>query len=187
MLSPVRAFAFGTLICLALLGQTRPSWIQNSFENGDFKRNKPGEFPAGWHLGPERTPDYSAEVVTGPACTSGTQCAIVRWLGIDARTFCFLYQIYDAEPFRGQKVKFRAAVRVTGNGYARILVRIHRMDGTTSFRDDMGDHPINSPNWTFYEIEAPIPLDARDIELGIQDFEQGVASIDRISVTYSGK
>jgi hypothetical protein len=161
-----------------------PRWIQKSFENGDFSRNKPGEFPTGWHLGPEGTPDYSAEVVTGQACTSGMQCGIVRSLGIFVRTFCFLYQTYDAEPFRGQKVKFRAAVRVTGNGYARILVRIHRVDGTTSFRDDMGDHPIRSPSWAFYEIEALIPLDARDIELGMQDFEHGIASIDRISVTY---
>jgi hypothetical protein len=179
-----RALTVGIVICLIVLGQTRPDGIQNSFENADFSRNKPGEFPTGWHLGP-RTPDYSAEVATGQACTSGMQCAIVRSLGIDARTFCFLYQTYDAEPFRGQKVKFRAAVRVTGNGYARILVRIHRVDGTTSFRDDMGDHPIRSASWAFYEIEAPVPLDARDIELGMQDFEQGIASIDRISVTYS--
>jgi hypothetical protein len=185
MLRLARALTVGIVICLMLLGQTRPSLIQKSFENGDFSRNKPGEFPTAWHLGREGTPDYSAEVATGQACTSGMQCAIVRSLGIAARTFCFLYQVYDAQPFRGEKVKFRAAVRVTGNGYARILVRIHRVDGSTSFRDDMGDHPITSANWAFYEIEAPVSLDARDIELGMQDFEQGIASIDRISVTYS--
>jgi len=99
--------------------------------------------------------------------------------------FCFLYQIYEADAFRGKRVKFRAAVQVSGEGYARLLVRIHRLDGSTSFRWDMGISPIRPGPWALYEISAPIPPDARDIELGIQDFEQGIATIDQITVTYS--
>jgi hypothetical protein len=36
----------------------------------------------------------------------------------------------------------------------------------------------------YYQIQAPIASDARDIELGMQVFGQGSASIDRVSLTY---
>jgi hypothetical protein len=185
MMGLARALTVGNVIWIMLVAQPRPTWIQNSFENGDFSRGSPGAFPPGWHLGPEGTPDWAAEIIAGQACTSGRKCAIVRSLGITPKKFCFLYQIFDAERFREQKIKFRAAVRVSGSGYARLLLRIHRLDGSTSFRDDMGEHPVTSGNWAFYELEAPVPLDARDIELGMQDFDQATASIDQISVSYS--
>jgi hypothetical protein len=180
----MRILAIANLICMILFAQPRPAWLQENFENGDFSRGRPGEFPVGWHLGPLGTQDFAAEIVAGQACNSGKQCATVRPLGVNAAKRCFLHQIYEAGRFAGQRVKFRAAVRVTGNGYARLLLRIHRLNGSTSFRDDMGDHPIRSSEWAFYELEAPLPPDVGDIELGIQDFEQGIATIDQISVTY---
>ncbi|MCU1262788.1 MAG: hypothetical protein JWO80_5673, partial [Bryobacterales bacterium] len=36
-----------------------------------------------------------------------------------------------------------------------------------------------------YEIQAPIALDARDIEFGMQVFGQGAAWIDNISMTFA--
>jgi hypothetical protein len=54
----------------------------------------------------------------------------------------------------------------------------------TSFRDDMGNHPITVNAWSPYEIQAPIAPDARDIEFGMQLIGQGAAWIDNISMTF---
>jgi hypothetical protein len=184
MISRHIRFSIGMAICAVLLAQSRPPWLQQKFENGDLSGGKPGEFPPGWHLGPEGTPDYAAEITPATNCSAGKQCATVKPVDDSSGKFSFLHQIYEADQFRGKQVKLRANVRVSGNGYARLLVRIHRMDGSTSFRDDMGAHPIQPGPWAFYEINAPIPMDARDIELGMQDFDQALAAIDQISVTY---
>jgi hypothetical protein len=67
------------------------------------------------------------------------------------------------------KLSYQAHVRVEAapGSAARLLVRVHTVDCGTSFRDDMGDHPITASAWGVYEIQAPIAADARDIEFGL--------------------
>ena len=72
----------------------------------------------------------------------------------------------------------------TGAGVARLVVRVHREDGSISFRADMGAHPIVSGPWAKYEIDAPIAPDAMDIEVGLQLIGDGSASIDNISLCF---
>jgi hypothetical protein len=98
----------------------------------------------------------------------------------------FLYQVIDAAPYRGKKLTYRADVRadVAQGSVVRLLVRVHRTDCSTSFLDDMGNHPIKGGAWSVYEIQAPIAPDARDIEFGIQLMGQGAAWIDNISMTF---
>lgn len=60
-----------------------------------------------------------------------------------------------------------------------------RWGGTTSFRDDMENHPITSNAWSFYQIRAPVVSEARDIEFGMQLVGTGTAWIDNISMTFS--
>jgi hypothetical protein len=38
--------------------------------------------------------------------------------------------------------------------------------------------------WSPYEIQAPIALDAQDVEFGMQLIGQGAAWIDNISITF---
>ncbi len=167
--------------------QTRPAWIQDRFENLDFAAGGVGEMPPGWRLGPEGTPVYAARIAAGASCQGGKPCGKVQSVGMGPHNSCFLYQVVDATPYRGKMLAYRAAVRaeVTGAGVARLLVRIHREDGSTSLRDDMGPHPITSSQWNFYEIDVPIVADARDIEFGMQLFGEGAAWIDKISLTFS--
>ena len=148
--------------------------------------------PAGWFIGPEwfmppHVPVYEAQTVSSSSCNGSQQCATVHSLRDDPHVrFCFLYQVVDATQYRGKVMIYRADVRtkVTLGSAARLLVRIHRSDCSTSFRDDMGDHPITSAAWSPYEIHAPIALNARDIEFGMQVFGEGEAWIDNISVTF---
>ena len=48
----------------------------------------------------------------------------------------------------------------------------------------MGNHPITSAAWSYYEIHAPIAADARDIELGVRLEGQGSAWADNVSISF---
>jgi uncharacterized protein (TIGR02246 family) len=165
--------------------QAKPAWIQDRFENLDFVSGSPGEMPPGWHLGQMGTSGYSAAIVAG-SCNHSGQCGCVRSVGAGPHNGSFLYQNVDATAYRGKWLAYRAAVRadLIGETVARLLVRIHRGDGSTSFRDDMGVHPITSGPWKFYEIDAPIDAAARDIEFGMQLLGEGSATIDNISFAF---
>jgi uncharacterized protein (TIGR02246 family) len=183
----MKLLAATILLCAVGYGQSRPSEIQDRFENIDFASGQAGVMPPGWRLGPEGTALYLATTAAGGSCLDGKQCAQVQSIGTTPAGLCFLYQVVDATPYRGKQLAYRAAVRadVTAAGLARLLVRVHRTDGSTSFRDDMGHHPITSGPWSFYEIDAPIAPDARDIEFGLQLFGDGAAWIDKISLAFA--
>jgi uncharacterized protein (TIGR02246 family) len=178
----MRRTAFALLFAAVCCAQTRLPGLQDLAENLDFSAGDSGQMPPGWNLGGPSS--YEAVTAADASCHGTKQCGNVRSIGVGPHGFCFLYQIIDAEPHRGKWVSFRAAVRMTGNGSARLLVRIHRNDGSTSFRDDMGDHPIAAGPWAFYEIDAPLPADARDIEFGMQLHDEGSATIDNISLDF---
>ena len=99
----------------------------------------------------------------------------------------FLYQNLDASPFLGRTLVYRAFVRVdpSFSGVGRLLVRVHRKDCSTTFRDDMGGHPVTSGEWGAYEIRAPIAMDAYQIEFGVQLVGTGAVWIDQISIEFN--
>jgi hypothetical protein len=175
--------AFGALS----LAQIRPDWMSETFQNMDFSKGKIGEMPPGWNLGPLNSPMWLAQLVGADACNGGTQCAMVKSLGV-AKGKCFLYENVDAAPYRQKRVKFRAAVRadVPKGSYANLIVRVHRMDDSTSFYYDMEDRPITSKEWKYYEIVAPVDKEGRDVELGLQLHGVGAAWIDRIFLNVYG-
>jgi hypothetical protein len=167
-----------------------PREMRAAMENLRFSEGAPGAAPPGWFLGPywfnpQMAPAHEALIVSGPSCNGGGQCATVHSISAKAR-LCFLYQVVDATQYRGKRLIYRADVRadVAQGSVARLLVRVHRADCGTSFRDDMGNHPITVNAWSPYEIQAPIALDARDIEFGMQLIGQGAAWIDNISMTF---
>ena len=104
-----------------------------------------------------------------------------------ARLWRVSFQIRDVKPYRGRTFRFRAAVRVDPwqGGFARILVRIHKQNGETSFYSNMADRRITSIKWAVYQIRGPVYADASDIELGMQFFGNGSAWLDATSLTFS--
>jgi hypothetical protein len=170
-----------------------PPEMRNAFGNLNFAEGAPGGTPSEWYLGPEWfrpqvAPGHVAKTVSGGACHSGQQCATVYSIGdIPSTETSFLYQVIDATQYRGKMLTYRAAVRadVASGSVARLLVRVHRMGCSTSFRDDMGDHPITTSGWTSYRLQAPIGPDARDIEFGMQLVGKGAAWIDNITMTFA--
>lgn len=197
----MRLPAFGRILAivgLALPGNAQqrcqpPPELRPAIENLRFVQGTPGSTPPGWFLGPEwytspnTPPAHEVKIVSSASCNGSQQCATVHSLRVDPSGLCFLYQVIDATQYRGKKLTYRADVRAdVGLGsVARLLVRVHRTDCSTSFRDDMGNHPITAATWSSYEIQAPIALDARDIEFGMQLVGEGAAWIDNISVTFT--
>jgi uncharacterized protein (TIGR02246 family) len=164
--------------------QTAPKFvIQDLPQNIHFAVGNLGEMPVGWQLGSSPASVNSARIVAGPVCFSTGRCAQVQSSGSE-KGLSYLNQTIDATPYRGKRLTYRAAVRaqVTGASVVRLQVHTHHPDGTTSGRDAMGNHPITSPSWTYYEIEAPIASDARDIMFGVQVIGEGSAWIDNISL-----
>ena len=166
-----------------------PEEMNTTAQNVDFAEGTPGSAPKGWVL-PQRFSQvltYGAFNVPFEACDGSQQCATVRSLeSRDPRSIAFLYQDLNVTQHRGQTLTYRAFVRVdpSQKSVARLLVRVHRKDCSTTFRDDMGDHPVISGNWARYEIRAPIAMDAYHMEFGIQLIGQGAAWIDDISMEY---
>jgi hypothetical protein len=159
-------------------------------ENLNFADGSVGAPPKGWLLGPEwfmppHQPVYEAIISAADQCHGNPQCATVRSLRSDPSVrLAFLYQDLDASPYRGQTLTWRAFVRVDPHpdSVARLLVRVHRKDCSTTFRDDMGDHPITSSDWAPYEIRAPIAGDAYHVEFGMQLIGRGAAWLDQVSI-----
>ena len=116
-------------------------------------------------------------------CHSSQQCATVHSLRSDPgiRLSFFFYQDLDVSRYRGRTLTYRAYVRVGPGSTARLLVRVHREDCSTTFRDDMGSHPVKFGDWAVYEIRAPIANDAFHVEFGVQLIGQGAAWIDQVS------
>jgi hypothetical protein len=163
--------------------------MRPTFRNLNFTEGAPGNAPPEWYLGPEwfnlqMAPGHKAKTVSGSACHGGKQCATVYSIGkIPSSQRSFLYQVVDAAQYRGKTLTYRAAVRVASGSAARLLVNVHRTNCESSFRDDMGDHPITASGWSSYRIKVPIGPDARDIEFGIQLVGNGAAWIDNITMT----
>ena len=166
--------------------------LKTSAENLNFADGAVGSAPKGWLLGPAWAwPPHAAiyEAINVPAeqCHGSQQCATVHSLRSDpSLSLTFLYQNMDVTQHRGQTLIYRAFVRVdpSQKGVARLLVRLHRKDCSTAFRDDMGDHPVMSGDWALYEIRAPIAQDAYHMEFGVQLVGTGAVWIDQISMEF---
>ena len=105
---------------------------------------------------------------------------MVRSVGLGLPERCFLYQNVDAAPYRGKVLVFgllRGSREPAWHGW---WFRVHQPDNSSSFFDNLGDHPVQSAQWDAYQIVFPIDDEARDIEFGIQLYGEGAASIDQI-------
>ncbi len=154
--------------------------------NAGFEQGQVGQRPVGW----------AAPTIHGYRVTisdtepkAGKQCAIIqRETKPGVRQFGNLMQSIDATPFRGKRVRFRAAVRaeVAGEGnQAQLWFRVDRVskEGTrsTGAFDNMHDRPITSNEWKYYEIVGDVAEDARAIIVGLLLLGQGKAWIDDAS------
>jgi erythromycin esterase len=168
--------------------------------NLDFEDSELGEPPAGWFMGPpqgafdnviETLRDFDFDLTTsGDQPYQGERSAMLsrppgRHYG---EAFGLVGQRIEAAAYRGNRVRFRAAVRtdVTEPGNQAYLwlhvTKEWAFPASTAFYDDMSDRPITHSEWREYEIVGEVPADAERIDYGMALVGDGRAWIDAVSV-----
>jgi C-terminal processing protease CtpA/Prc len=159
--------------------------------NPSLEEGKVGSVPAGWFLpGPCRDAGYTAEL-TEEQPQQGKRSALLRRDAAKgpAPAFGNLMQNIDAAPFRGRRIRFRAAVRaeVKGAGnQAQLWLRVDRKSGQVGFFENMGDRPITERGWCDYEIVGGVAEDAQGIALGLMLLGNGRVWLDDVRLEVLG-
>ncbi|HEX8617073.1 MAG TPA: S41 family peptidase [Thermoanaerobaculia bacterium] len=153
--------------------------------NLDFESGSPGEIPPGWvpttaHFG------YTA-VLSADKPKQGKQS--VRLSGVPTgaaageRPFGNVRQKIDATPYRGKRVRFRAAVRVEGeNATAGLWLRADRPAKQVGFLETMQARPITAPQWAYYELAGDVAADAESLLFGLMLYQEGSAWLDDVTI-----
>jgi len=164
---------------LASAAETVPA--NSGFENGQV-----GHAPEHW-----RVPEVSGYrvLVSDENPRSGKQCAVIERTTEKPGPFGNVMQAVDATPFRGKRVRYRAAVRTEVDdrqGRAQLWFRVDlvRKNGQRNigFFDNMHDRPIDKDDWESYEIAGDVAEDAETICLGMFLAGSGRAWIDDVSL-----
>ncbi len=146
--------------------------------NLDFEAGDLGQMPAGWTMtaASERA-GFGADL-TEEQPYQGKTCAVVRGIAYSRNPGTgTMMQSFAATAYRGQRVRFRAAVR-TYDSHAQLWLAVERPDQVPGFFDNMADRPIASAHWQVYEIVGEVAADATRIGIGITINGDGKAWID---------
>jgi C-terminal processing protease CtpA/Prc len=153
--------------------------------NLDFEEGEPGKAPPGWSASTTSS-GFPGEIsVEQPK--SGKQCAVVRSEKPTGQ-FGILMQTIDAKPFRGHRVRYRAALRVSDlDTRAHLWLRVDRAGKRMGFFDNMSDRPVRSAFWETVEIVGDVDDDAESLNFGLLMQGSGRAFVDAASIEDLGK
>src|SRR5207253_3137038 len=131
--------------------------------NLDLEEGELGGVPTGWFV-PQPSTDAGYRVqLSADKPKQGKRCAVVSRAGNDEpKDFGNIMQTFDAAKYRGQRVRFRAAVRaeVAGEARAALWLRVDRKGDQPGFFDNMAVRPIIKKDWNDYEIVGDVAEDA---------------------------
>ena len=167
---------------LVLVAQTGPV-------NLDFRQGELGGPPGSWDA-PNRKEGYIARL-TGECVKPHSRCVVIEHQGGRASASVGnLRQSFTAAPYRNQKARLRASVRVVrgdappdGECKAQMWFRVDLPDkvGAFGFFDNMNSRPITSSEWKTYGIDGFIDEEAERINFGIMLFGSCRAFVDEMS------
>jgi erythromycin esterase len=157
--------------------------------NTDFENGKVGEPPADWQVS-TRLRRYDFQIVTSDERPhSGKSCALIsRPTGKHYGEFTGSFgQRLDAMPYRGKKIRLRAAARAEVSGvdnvsWLRLSVFRQGFGPQGTAFDTLDKYPVTSAEWRIYEIVADVPLNADSISYGLYLVGDGKAWLDSVSV-----
>lgn len=160
--------------------------------NLDFEEGPIGEFPVGWVVW-SKLRRFGFEVATsGYRPYDGDRAAVVRRTLADGigEASGSLIQWIDATPYRGRRVRLRAAARaeVASGGLAFLRLRIQPGEAGGAYADSalifdsLDRHRVTSSEWHLYEIVADVPEGAGIISFGLFLAGAGAAWLDGVSV-----
>lgn len=150
--------------------------------NGGFEQAEEAGEPAGWR--------FFARPQSGQATTldpqnpfEGSTSALLD-CSRGNNQFTNLMQALDATTFRGQRARFRAAVRTADlprDSRVQLWFRVDRGSERGGF-DNMQDRPIRTAEWQSFDIVLDVADDATLLNVGIFVIGVGKAWIDDASL-----
>lgn len=167
------------------------------FTNGTFEEGVVGEAPKGWSLPEQHPPAGFRALTTEERCKEGKRCGMLTrdpspWFNASLA----LRQRVDAAPYRGKRVRFRAAVRADVRGVgseAHLYIRADRKGGagvtwtpTRIVFANTHDRPIVDKAWQTRDLEIDVPENADVLGVGLGLAGTGRAWIDDASLTVVG-
>lgn len=158
--------------------------------NSGFEELPAQSPPLHWELsGASLQAGYRSGVVQS-GCHSGLRCAIVSRTLFGLRPdWGALDQPIDATPFRGRRVRLRAAVRVDTRdqqGGARLLLRTEARDLTSIDVSSTPGPLIRSKEWQEYEVTVDVAPRATVLRFGVAVTGDANAWLDDVEVTSLG-
>ena len=173
------------LLCLMTLtvpAQVPPPPLRNlQLEEGDL-----GQVPTGWF---GNMPGYTARLLAEGAAAGKRSVEIEFKEPNPQSNFGLLRQSFDATPYRGKQVRFRAAVRIeaeTPQDRAQLWFRVDRAGGLPGFFDNMDSRPIRSRDWQYFEITGDVAGDAQVLNIGMILSQKGRAWISDMTLVVIG-
>jgi C-terminal processing protease CtpA/Prc len=165
----------------SLLAQSGP--VNLGFEDGPI-----GGVPEGWFVPSGiRKAGGSAEL-TDQNPKSGKRSAKVTYAPNGSEIpFGNLMQSFDAAPYRGKAIRFRAAVRTAGGCRAQMWLRVDRENKSMGLFDNMQDRPILSAEWQYYDITGDVDSDAQSLNIGLMVMGSCSAWIDDATFVVTGE
>ncbi len=178
------------LVLLGLVVGAGPSTRDDGPKNVDVEKGQLGKVPTGWFFpAPSLNAGFTAKLVDDGA-KSGERCVVMeRGPVAAAGGFGNLMQAFDAQPFRGKRVTYRAAVRtnlIGAESRAQLWMRVDRAGNKPGFFDNMGARPISSEKWADYEIIGEVADDAETINIGVMLHGRGRLFFDAASFEVIG-
>ena len=153
--------------------------------NPDFEKGSPGSVPDGWFV-PAAFTGYDASWTT-EGCHQGKACAQIVPKADPGAAPGNLMQMFDATPYRGKLIRYRAAVNVENGGRAGLWLRVDRPGGVMGFFDNMQNRPIvTAGSWQYFDIDGFVHADADRIALGILVYGSK-ARIDDVTLEITGE
>jgi C-terminal processing protease CtpA/Prc len=149
--------------------------------NPDFEKGSPGSVPDGWFV-----TGYDSSWTT-EGCLQGKACAQIVPKANSGAAPGNLMQMFDAAPYRGKLIRYRAAVNVAKGGRAGLWLRVDRPGGVMGFFDNMQARPImTTGTWQYFEIDGFVQADADKIALGILIYGT-TAHFDDVTLEVTGE
>jgi hypothetical protein len=150
-------------------------------KNLDFEAKGLSTGRKGW-FAPSVITDYTVKVVNGDAF-KGKQYAEISSIKEKPEAFGNVMQSFDATPYRGKTMRFRAAVRVhtENKGSGQMWMRVDCPNRKMGFFDNMDNRPITSNQWKEYDIIGKIDTDALYLNIGCMLIGEGKVDFDAVS------
>ncbi|MEM7307407.1 MAG: S41 family peptidase [Planctomycetota bacterium] len=112
----------------------------------------------------------------------GERCLELSFAGWNkARDWGWAYQAFPAEPYHGQWVRFRAAMRVERTAAetgARLYVESYGPGRRSLSVDRMEERAVHGSDWQVYEVFAEVPPEAELIQIGATMLGPGELYLD---------